>query len=204
MSLQNNDVVLFNGDSITDWGRDRTELHSLSGYNAIIANAVQSIDAPQGVAFYNRGVSADTSAQLLARLPAELESIKPTVFSLLIGINDTWRKFDANSPSTAAQFEETLTAIINAVTVYTKRIIILEPFLLTSDPEKAKFREDLDPKIAVVRKVAAKYHAEFIPLDGIFAELSVKHGAEIFSADGVHPTDAGFRVIATEWLKRML
>ena len=48
--------VLFDGDSVTDCGRDRQDRHSLSGYNDKIAR-----NAHAGVEFFNRGISGDRS-----------------------------------------------------------------------------------------------------------------------------------------------
>lgn len=77
--------VLFDGDSVTDCGRDRQDRHSLSGYNDKIAR-----NAHAGVEFFNRGISGDRSKDLLARIESDLRDTKPDVVSILIGINDTW------------------------------------------------------------------------------------------------------------------
>ena len=61
----------------------------------------------------------------------------------------------------------------------------------------------MDPKIFIVRKLAAKYHTEFIPLDGIFAELTIKSAPEKFSIEGIHLTPEGNVILAREWLKRI-
>jgi lysophospholipase L1-like esterase len=148
-------------------------------------------------------VGGNTSAQLLERLKGELEEIKPTVFSLLIGVNDTWRRFDSNQIITEKEFSANLTAIIETVKTFNCKIIILEPFLLNTDPEKRKFREDLNPKIQIVRDTAQLYKTDFIPLDGIFSELCCRNTPDFYSYDGVHPTAQGHTIIAQEWLKRM-
>lgn len=204
MKLKNKETIFFNGDSITDAGRDRQDKYSLAGYSKIIAKTLKVIKPKASIKCYNRGVSGDTTKMLLERLEGELANIKPTIFSMLIGINDVWRRYDSNRPTSVEQFEENYSKILEIVSQYTNRIILLEPFLLTTDYEKNKFREDLDPKMAVVRKYAIKYKTDYIPLDGIFVELSTQYLPEIYSLDGVHPTPAGEQVIATEWLKRVL
>ena len=81
------------------------------------------------------------------------------------------------------------------------RIVMLEPFVLPVPEDRKAWREDLDPKIEVVRRLAAAYGAIFIPLDRIFADLAARTRPEIWAADGVHPTPAGHAVIAKAWLE---
>ena len=204
MKLRKNDVILFNGDSITDCGRDISDFHSLSGYVQKIDSCLHEFHAGMNFEVFNRGVSGHRSCDLLTRIEGELKETKATVLSVLIGINDTWRRYDSNSwITTAEQYEKNLSAIFKIAKKYVREIVLMEPFLLPTDSAKDIFREDLDPKITVARKTAAEFGADFIPLDGIFAEKWIKTNPAVFSADGVHPTDAGNAVIAAEWLKRI-
>lgn len=203
MLLKKHDVILFNGDSITDALRDRADKYSLAGYSKIIADELRKTEPSAEIVCYNRGVGGDTSAQLLSRLEGELNEIRPTVFSLLIGVNDTWRRFDSGAPVSCRTFEGNLNAILALVKKYTERMILLQPFLLDTDPQKRKFRKDLDPKIQAVNRAARKYATEYVPLDGIFAEACCKALPAELSYDGVHPTEKGHELIAAEWLKRV-
>ena len=204
MKLQKNDVILFNGDSITDCGRDRGDFYSLTGYSKIVQNALTDFYPSLGIKSCNRGISGDLSCDLLARLESELKETKATVLSVLIGINDTWRRYDGNDRTTSPEeFGKNYDAILKIAKKYVREIILLEPFLIPTDPEKAKFREDLDPKIQVVRALAVKYKADFVPLDGVFAEKCVFTDPAVLSPDGVHPADDGYSVMAAEWLKRV-
>ena len=53
----------------------------------------------------------------------------------------------------------------------------------------------------VVRKAAADFGAVFVPLQERFTELAKAYGMEYWLRDGVHPTLAGHRVIADQWMK---
>lgn len=203
MLLKKNDVILFDGDSITDALRDRADKYSLAGYSKFVWEALQKNAKPLNIACYNRGVGGDTSAQLLARLKAEFEEIRPTVFSLLIGVNDTWRRFDSNAPVPCRVYEQNVEAILSLAKEYTDRTIVLQPFLLDVDPAKRKFWKDLDPKLHALERAVRKYGAEFVPLNGIFAEACCKQPPAELSYDGVHPTEKGHKLIAEEWLKRV-
>ena len=199
LEIKKGSVLLFDGDSITDCGRDRSDAHSLSGYNKLIAEA----GAKCGVESFNRGISGDRTKELLPRVAGELEELHPSVYSLLIGINDTWRRFDSDDPTPAEQFGKNLRAVLTAVRDSGTKIILLEPFLLPSDPEKAVMRADLDEKIDIVRGLAREFAEEYLPLDGLFAELTLKIPPEQLSADGVHPTPLGNEYIARWWLERV-
>ncbi|MDR2201611.1 MAG: SGNH/GDSL hydrolase family protein [Clostridiales bacterium] len=203
MKLKKNDVILFDGDSITDCGRDRNDLHSLAGYSNAVAATLAALRPELGVTVFNRGVSGDRTKDLLSRIGGEIKEIKPTVVSILIGINNVWRKFDSNDPTGAAVFQREYRAILDACKKTAGRIVIIEPFIIPSAPDKQIMRAELETSIAAIRSLAAEYKTEFIPADGIFAELSVKNGAELYSFDGVHLTEVGHAVLAAEWLKRI-
>lgn len=199
MEIKGNKRVLFNGDSITDWMRDHSDRHSLTGYNKRIAQAY----ADSGAEFFNRAISGDRTTEMLARMDADLADTDPDYVSILIGINDTWRRFDSNLPTSGEKFRENLRANFEKVKKYGAKLIVLEPFLLPVDPAKRAFREDLDEKIDITRELAREFAEEYIPLDGLFAEVVLKVAPETLSADGVHPTDKGFAYIAQWWMQRV-
>lgn len=200
LEIKRGSTLLFEGDSITDCGRDYADAHSLSGYNKLIAAEGEK----GGVASFNRAVSGNRTKDVLARIADELRELRPKAFSLLIGVNDTWRRYDgANDPTSAEQFGKNLRGILAAVRECGSKIILLEPFLLPADPAKAVMREDLNEKIDVTRALAREFADEYVPLDGLFAELALKIAPEKLSADGVHPTPLGNEYIARWWLERV-
>ena len=67
--------ILFQGDSITDAGRNRDNLFSLGeGYPQLVA-AKLSFKCPGEYEFINKGVSGDKSTQLYARCKSTLRPI---------------------------------------------------------------------------------------------------------------------------------
>ena len=80
------------------------------------------------------------------------------------------------------------------------RIILIEPFLLHYPEDRIQWREDLDPKISVVRKLAKEFNTYFIPMDEIFAKAAEAKEPAYWAADGVHPTLPGHALIAKSWL----
>jgi acyl-CoA thioesterase I len=76
------------------------------------------------------------------------------VVSILIGINDTWRRYDNNDETSVAQFEDGYGRLLDAVAQAGSQLVLIEPFLLPVSEEQKAWRDDLDPKIEVVRKLS--------------------------------------------------
>jgi lysophospholipase L1-like esterase len=201
--IENNAVVLFQGDSITDAGRSRLSDADLGRGYAAMAAAWFSAQYPEKqVRFLNRGISGNRAIDLRHRWQRDCLDLQPTWVSILIGINDTWRGFDSNDPTSTDSYERDFNHICTQVRdELNAHLIIMEPFLLPTPPDRISWRVDLDPKIAVARKLAREYNALFIPLDGLFAEAATKQAMEFWLPDGVHPTAAGHALIAQAWLK---
>ncbi len=200
--LHVDDLVLFQGDSITDAGRSRSDDNQLgSGYAALVAAWYTASHPGRRVRFLNRGISGNRVQDLRARWQSDCLDLRPNVVSILIGINDTWRRYDANDPTTAAVYAEDYRAILGAVRDLGARLVILEPFLLPTPPDRLAWREDLDPKIQVARSLAREFEALYVPLDGLFAAASTRRAPELWATDGVHPAPTGHALIAQAWLE---
>lgn len=203
MLIDANDRILFTGDSITDCGRARDNDGNLgSGYVALTAAHLQARLASPQLKIFNRGISGNRVCDLLGRFDADLLALKPTVVSILIGINDTWRRYDSNNATDAKSFERDYRALLQKIKLSLEaRVVLLEPFLLHVPDDRYAWREDLNPKIDVTRKLAVEFGAELLPLDGLFAQAATQAPAAYWAADGVHPTAAGHALIAETWLE---
>lgn len=195
-------VILFQGDSITDAGRTQGGGEMGSGYPALISAWTAALNPERKVYFLNRGISGNRSGDLLARWQNDCLDLRPNVISILAGVNDSWHRFKHGIETSASQFEKNYRALLEqASRALTVQIVLLEPFVLPVVADYSRFREDLDPKIHIVRKLAVEYNASLIPLDGIFARASCRRPAEFWAADGVHPTPAGHALIAQAWIQ---
>lgn len=190
--------ILFQGDSITDAGRDRQDPRRLgNGYPHYAAQLLATRFPDSDLEFLNLGISGNRSVDLVERWQEDCIDRKPDVVSIMIGINDTWRAFDQNDPTTAEQFEQNYRTILTAVREHTcARILILEPYLLRNEPGKDAWRADLNPKIDVTRRLALEFADAYIPTDGLLAAASVEQSPTHWSEDGVHPNEQGARLIA--------
>jgi lysophospholipase L1-like esterase len=206
--LEQDAHVLFFGDSITDAGR-RLETNNPqqmgTGYPAMIAARVASRHPELRLRFTNRGISGDRVVDLLRRLDEDVLADSPDVVSILIGINDTWRRYDRNDPTSTASFAAGYRKLLERLAGGgVGRLVMCEPFVLPIPDDRAGWREDLDPKIGVVRRLAREFEAVLVPLDGLFAAASCRAPLGFWLPDGVHPSPAGHALIADAWISAVL
>ncbi len=201
MIIQKAQTILFQGDSITDAGRDRASVKGLGGgYAMMAASRMQALYPELGLTFLNKGISGNRASDLAGRWKEDCLDLKPDWVSILIGVNDCWRRYDSNSPTSAEVFETHYRDILERSKKHGIGIILCEPFLLPCPPDRVAWREDLDPKIHVVRKLAREFAAALVPFDGVFAARSVIQPPDFWAADGVHPTSAGHALMASAWI----
>ena len=189
-----NSVILFQGDSITDCERDREGPDSLGyGYVKMITEILSDRYSQKNIRVMNRGISGDKVKDLLHRWNTDCLDLKPDILSILIGVNDTLI-------TSARQFEEEYRMLLTRTTkVLKSKIILCEPFLLLES--NSLYRKDLNPKIDIVHKLAEEYNTILVPLNTIFHEFCSLHPMEYWAPDGVHPTPAGHDLIAKSWIK---
>jgi lysophospholipase L1-like esterase len=200
-------VVLFQGDSVTDCGRDREDIASLSdGYAGKVATIYNTLFPDNEVVFINKGVSGNRVPDLIVRYMEDFLDLEPDFISILIGINDVWRRYDANDPTTLDSFYDHYEYLLKMIrhNMPETKIMLIEPFVLPSLPDRVAWREDLDPKIQVVRDLARKYADYYIPMDGIYAALCANtYNPEDLAEDGVHPSRLGHAILAEAYLKTL-
>ena len=186
--------ILFQGDSITDAGRDKRNYHELGmGYPKFAAENIRADFPDTDFEFINFGISGNRTDQLFDRLYADGIAFQPDIISILIGINDVWHRHGAGRVETTdAQIETNYRAILERLKKQTSaKIVILCPFLLDSEDKEA-WRPEVDNVIAIVRKLADEFADVYIPLDLLFEEaLKTQPEPKFYSADGVHPNDNG-------------
>lgn len=195
--------ILFQGDSITDAGRDRSDIHDLgSGYPLYAAEYIRKAYPGVEFEFMNTGISGDRTESLVARWQEEAIDLRPDIISILVGINDTWHHSDpSDNWEKNEYYEHCYRSLLEDVKNKTDaKILMIEQFLLYT-PDKAFFRFDLAPKIELTRKLAREYADAYIPMDGLFAKASIEKEPTHWAADGVHPTAEGAALIGACYLE---
>ena len=195
--------ILFQGDSITDCGRDKRNYHDLGpGYPKYAAEGIVAAHPDVDFEFINFGIGGNRTCQVFDRLYEDGIAFQPDIFSILIGINDAWHRHSHKIATTDAQIELNYRCILERMKNETNaKIVILAPFYLDC-PDNAYLKEDLKTLLPIVRSLAKEYADVYIPLDEIFAEaMKTQPEPMYYSADGVHPNDNGRKLIGEAYAK---
>jgi len=188
--------TVFIGDSVTDCGRLIAPPYG-DGYVFNIANSGRLTGE-----IINVGTSGHRLIDLENRWNTDVLAHQPTLVSVAIGINDTWRRYDDNDPTSAEDFEERYHRLLTATKAQgNPDLVLCEPFLLAVRDEMNDWREDLNPKIAVVHKMAAEFGAKLVPFDQRFNDLAQEMSMNELAEDGIHPSRLGHQIMADLWLR---
>lgn len=187
--------ILFAGDSVTDCGR-REGAGLGNGYVRLLADNA----ALAGADVVNRGIGGDRAEDLARRWDADVLAEHPQVISVMIGINDTWRRYDAGQETGTHTFLARYRSLLERIAPDT-RLVLMEPFLLPVTDEQQVWREDLDPKIEAVHRLAKEFGAVLVRTDAALnAAVAAGDSPQSLADDGVHPTERGHAAIAEAWL----
>jgi lysophospholipase L1-like esterase len=198
-------TVMFAGDSITDTqrgGLPNGENPLGYGYARVVVGGHGVRRPASGITWLNSGIAGNRVADLEGRWQADVVAHRPDVLSLLVGINDCGFHFSGlGDEVTEQQYRDGYRRLLQAVVdAGTQHLLLIEPFLLPVNPDQRRWRTDLDPKIQVVRDLAAEFGAHLLAADGMFAQLAAPTGPVFWAEDGVHPTPAGHAALADAWL----
>ena len=194
--------ILFQGDSITDAGRDRRNYFDLGhGYASVAAPLIREAHPELDIEFINLGISGNRTDQLFDRIKYDAVDLQPDIVSVLIGINDIWHRA-IGVGTTDAQIDLNYRCILDRLKNETNaKIMILSPYLLDVD-DKPRMREGLKTVLPMIRKVADEYADMYVPLDELFEEaLKTQPEPRFYSGDGVHPNENGARFIGEHYAK---
>lgn len=206
-------VILFQGDSITDCGRDRNNSNDLAyGYPNLVM-ATLGADEPCCYTAYNRGISGNRIADLYARIRIDMINLKPDYISILAGINEVWHGYAYDNGADEKKFEMIYGLLIEELQreLPDTKIFLFEPFYLhgsaTCSSEQTPgrweyYQRETPLRQAAVKRVAEKYGLTFVPMQKMFDEAEASVNVEGYWLwDGVHPTYAGHELIKRQWLK---
>jgi len=193
--------ILFQGDSITDGNRGRSQdpNHILGhGYCFLIAAQYGEKFPERKLTFINRGISGNKVTDLAARWQKDTLDLKPDVVSILIGINDRHKTpLDVYEQTYDKLLADTRAANANV------QFILCEPFYLPKDGHRdgEETYEDVKRRQAVVAKLATKYAGGLVKFQKVFDDACQRAPASYWVWDAVHPTYPGHQLIAQEWIR---
>jgi lysophospholipase L1-like esterase len=202
-------TVLFQGDSITDTGRNRhlsepNQQPAMGHGYAYLTMARLLARQPQHkLRVFNRGISGNRVPDLHERWQSDCLALKPDVLSILIGVNDWWHQLDGRYRASVEQYEsgyrELVQRTLSALPGLT--LVLCEPFVLRCGVVDQRWFPELDRRREAARRVAESAGALFVELQGVF-DRAVAAGTapDYWAADGVHPTPQGHQLISDAWL----
>ena len=206
----NGNTVLFQGDSITDAGRDKEkELPNNArsfglGYAFLAASALLNVMPEKNLTIYNRGISGNKVYQLADRWQKDCLDLEPEVLSILIGVNDYWHKRNGQYDGTVEVYENDFRKLLKSTKEKLPHIklVICEPFyVLNTSAVDETWANLMKEYQAVAKKIANEFGALWVPFQQVFDE-AVKHApATYWTGDGVHPAMPGAQLMAEAWLK---
>ena len=208
--FENENTVLFQGDSITDAGREKQqELPNNprsfgQGYAFLAASYLLNELPEKDLIIYNRGISGNKVYQLAERWQKDCLDLKPDILSILIGVNDYWHMRNGQYNGTVEVYENDFRKLLQRTkeNLPKVKLVICEPFCLTgASTVDESWVEPLNGYQKAAKKIANEFDALWVPYQSVFDE-AVKHApATYWTGDGVHPAMPGAQLMAEAWLR---
>jgi lysophospholipase L1-like esterase len=201
---------LFQGDSITDVGRDRAmedqpnQSPALGRGYAMLASATLLVRSQGSAVIHNRGISGNKVYQLAERWDRDCLELRPDVLSILIGVNDYWHFFNGQYDGTLQRYRDDYNALLSRTRsqLPAVKLVICEPFMLPSGEVNDRWVQEFPAYQQAARALAEGHRATWVPFQSVF-DRAIRDGfaPEALARDGVHPTLAGHRLMADAWLE---
>ncbi len=146
-----------------------------------------------GRPYYDRGISGQTTGQMLVRFREDVINLQPKVVVILAGINDIAQN---NGPSKIEDIFGNIKSMAELARLYHIKVVISSILPAYGIP----WRPAIDPKpgVAQMNKLLKDYCMQnhLVYLDYFSAMADSRAGLPSnLSGDGVHPTLAGYKVM---------
>ena len=172
---QDENRVVFMGNSITQgWGEENPEFF-------------------EGKSYINRGISGQTTPQMLVRFRPDVVNLKPKVVVILAGTNDIAGN---TGPSTLEMIEDNIASMVEIAKANNIKVVLCSVLPAYDYP----WKPGLNPakKIVDLNKWIKDYAEknEIIYVDYFTPMADQRNGLKKeYSEDGVHPNLAGYKVM---------
>jgi lysophospholipase L1-like esterase len=143
--------------------------------------------------YLDRGISGQTTPQMLVRFRQDVIDLKPKVVIILAGINDIAGN---TGPSSVEMIEDNLMSMAQLAKANNIKVVMCSILPAIAFP----WRQGINPieKIAAINKWMKSYTAKnnFVYVDYFDALADERKGLPPnLSKDGVHPTEAGYKIM---------
>jgi lysophospholipase L1-like esterase len=147
-----------------------------------------------GKPYVGRGISGQTTPQMLVRFRQDVIALSPAAVVILAGTNDIAGN---TGPSTVGMIEDNLASMAELAQANAIRVVLSSVLPVYDYP----WRPGLEPAQKIIalnawmKRYAADHHDVY--LDYHSAMVDGRGGLqEALSGDGVHPNEAGYRIMA--------
>lgn len=147
-----------------------------------------------GKPYVGRGISGQTTPQMLVRFRQDVIALQPKVVVILAGTNDIAGN---TGPSTLEMIEDNLASMTELAQANGIRVVLASVLPVYDYP----WRPGLSPAQKIVdlnrwiRGYAESHHAVYLDFHSAMADSRQGLPPEL-SGDGVHPNGAGYRIMA--------
>lgn len=209
VSLTKGDIILFQGDSITDAGRQKKQPVANQGlgrgYPSFVLKSLQKDHPELELQVHNRGISGHKVPDLDKRWDRDCIDLKPKVLSILIGVNDIWHMLNGRYDGTAEIYRDGFSALLERTrkALPDVNLVVCEPFVLMSGTvkeNKDKWFPEFTTRQKFAHEVSVGAGAIWVPFQKMFDDaVEAGMAPELLAKDGVHPTPAGHELMAKTW-----
>lgn len=206
--------ILFQGDSLTDAGRDRVYPQYMgNGYVSEIAIRLKQQGFNHNIT--NTAVGGNRICDIYARWIEDTLNHNFDILSIMCGINDVGFQIRANRGVPTEKYRFIYDRMLYEAKEKNNdaKFVILEPYVFKINLENINinnqndiylnydyWRKEVDEKAAVSKELAEKYNAVFVPLAQMFDEYTKNNDVAVLTQDAIHPTLQGHKMIAEAWL----
>ncbi len=195
-NLQENDVIVFLGDSITAAGVNP------DGYVTLTAEGIKNAYPDLGVKVIGAGIGGHKVPDCQERLDRDVLQKNPTIVVIYIGINDVWH-WNRDQGTPIDVFETGLQDMISKINDTGARIILCTPTVIGEKTDGSnEYDKMLEDYSNVSRKVAQETGSQMLDLRKGFMDYLKENNSEnlkkgILTTDTVHLNKTGNKVLAS-------
>ncbi|MCD6544960.1 MAG: SGNH/GDSL hydrolase family protein [Flavobacteriaceae bacterium] len=204
------DTILFQGDSITDAGREKKkELANNSrsfgsGYAFLAASSLLNSFPEKNLSIYNRGISGNKVYQLSDRWEKDCLDLKPDILSILIGVNDYWHFRNGKYNGTVEIYKNDYRKLLERTikVLPNVKLVVCEPFyVLNTNAVDESWVKPMKEYQVAAHSIAKEFNTIWVPFQKVYDKAVTYAPATYWTGDGVHPAMPGAQLMAEAWLR---
>ena len=195
--------IVFQGDSITDTGRNRNSGERWNalgaGYPLFTAARILNDFPDREINFYNRGIGGDKVTDLLSRWRRDTINLRPDILTIFVGINDIWHEDLEGNGTDIDTYEECYRMLLKKAYDSNPdiKVILIEPYWAKAGVPHPEWPRLISERSRVIEKLASEFHVTaVVHTQDIIDEALTKRDGFYWTYDGVHPSEAGHQLIA--------